>query len=314
MKKLIALVLVCMLCLAGTAFAAEWPEGLSPAKPTNLKPEVDLDKNIGYWLPFPRSGLPAESFCDVLELYMPNPDIELGEGTATLWNADGEVCVLDFSDPTQVELRDLEEVELVDLHWGSGKCLEMHLPISLKFDENYYVTMDEGVLTSRGGKVKSMPIPYSDKVDITEQYWTPMISGDYGISGLYYSTPATGAADATGATGEEIEVEGAIEGAVEGEAATAAGEPKYNPVKGDVLNFDVVLGGDVTYAIMRSENNSVYFDTLEYGQSGHVTGTITGDKPEWGVVFLDADGAVVDYMSLGAISAEEPAEEPAAEE
>lgn len=304
MKKLIALVLVCMLCLAGTAFAAEWPEGLSPAKPTNLKPEVDLDKNIGYWLPFPRSGLPAESFCDVLELYMPNPDIELGEGTATLWNADGEVCVLDFSDPTQVELRDLEEVELVDLHWGSGKCLEMHLPISLKFDENYYVTMDEGVLTSRGGKVKSMPIPYSDKVSITEQYWTPMISGDYGISGLYYSTPANGAADAAG---EEVE------GAIEGEAAPAAGEPKYNPVKGDVINFDVVLGGDATYAIMRSENNSVYFDTLEYGQSGHVTGTITGDDMNWGVVFLNEEGAVLDYINLAAVQ-ETPVEDVTEEE
>ena len=305
MKKLIALVLVCMLCLAGTAFAAEWPEGLSPAKPTNLKPEVDLEKNIGYWLPFPRSGLPAEAFCDVLELYMPNPDIELGEGTATLWTADGEVCVLDFSDPTQVELRDLEEVELTDLHWGSGKCLEMHLPISLKFDENYYVTMDEGVLTSRGGKVKSMPIPYSDKVPITEQYWTPMVTGDYGISGLYYSAPAAGAPSADGEAVEEIG--SAVEG--EGEEASAAGEPKYNPVKGDVVNFDVVLGGDATYAIMRSENNSVYFDTLEYGQSDHVTGTITGDTAEWGVVFLDADGAVLDYLSLGAVQAEEAAEE-----
>ena len=300
MKKLVALILVCLFCMT-TALAAEWPEGLSPAKPSNLKPEVDLKKTVGYWLPFPRSGLPAEVYCDVLELYMPNPDLALGEGTATLWTADGEVCTVDFSNPEQVELRDLEESELADVHWGSGVCVEMHLPVSLKFGENYYVTMDEGVITSNGGKTKSMPIPYSDKVDITEQYWTPSIVGDYGISGLYYSAPAA-----------EAEPEEATEESEEAEATGPA--PKYNPGKGDVLNFDVVLGGDAKYAVMNSENGSVFFDTLEFSESGHVTGTITGDDMNWGVVFLDENGAVLDYIQLSNRSAAEAeAEEGSAE-
>ena len=296
MKKLIAVILVCLVCLT-TALAAEWPEGTSPAKPTKLKPEVDLNKTVGYWLEFPRKGLPAEIFCDVLELYMPNPDIKLGEGTATLWDANGEVCVIDFTNPAQVELRDLEESELEAMHWGCGVCVEMHLPISLKFDENYYVTMDEGTLVTHEGAVKSMPIPYSDKVDITEQYWTPSVTSDYGISGLYYSAPEAEAAE----TGEG-EAEEAGEGAV---------QPKYNPVKGDIVNFDVVLGGDAKIAVMVSEDNSVYFDTMEFHENGHVTGTVVGDVPNWGVVFADEDGTPVDYIQMTQF--EEEAEEAAAE-
>ena len=187
MKKLVALILVCLLCMATTAFAAEWAEGLSPAKPSNLKPAVDLNTTVGYWLPFPRSGLPAERYCDVLELYMPNPDVALGEGTATLWNADGEVAKVDFADPDQVEMRDLEEEELEIMHWGSGVCIEMHLPVSLAFGETYYVTMDEGTITSNGGKTKSMQIPYTDQLPLEEQYWTPSVTGDFGVGGLYYS-------------------------------------------------------------------------------------------------------------------------------
>ena len=292
MKKLIAVILVCLVCLT-TALAAEWPEGTSPAKPMKLKPEVDLDKSVGYWLLFPRKGLPAEIFCDVLELYLPNPDIQLGQGTATLWNADGEVCVIDFADADHVELRELEESELEDMHWGCGVCVELHLPISLKFGEDYYVTMDEGTLVTHDGAVKSMPIPHSDKVGITEQYWTPTVASDYGISGLYYSAPET---DDAGT--EETAEDEAI-------------QPKYNPVKGDTINFDVVLGGDAKIAVMVSEDNSVYFDTMEFHENGHVTGTVVGDAPNWGVVFADEDGTPVDYIQMTQF--EEEAEEAAAE-
>ncbi len=294
MKKLVAVILVCLFCMT-TALAAEWPEGTSPAKPTKLKPEVDLNKTVGYWLEFPRKGLPAEIFCDVLELYMPNPDIKLGEGTATLWDANGEVCVVDFADPEQVELRNLEESELEAMHWGCGVCVEMHLPISLKFDENYYVTMDEGTLVTHEGAVKSMAIPYSDKVDITEQYWTPSVTGDYGISGLSYSAPV----DESAETEEEEEAE---------EGAT---QPKRNPVKGDIVNFDVVVGGDAKIAVMVSEDNSVFFDTMEFHENGHVTGTVVGDAPNWGVVFADEDGTPVDYIQMTQFEGE--AEETAAE-
>ena len=285
MKKLVALILVCLLCMAATAFAAEWAEGLSPAKPSNLKPAVGLNTTVGYWLPFPRSGLPAERYCDVLELYMPNPDVALGEGTATLWNADGEVAKVDFADPDQVEMRDLEEEELEIMHWGSGVCIEMHLPVSLAFGETYYVTMDEGTITSNGGKTKSMQIPYTDQLPLEEQYWTPSVTGDFGVGGLYYS-----AAPAEPTDEEEEAAEPAEE---------APAEPKLKPAKGDVVNFDVVLGGDAKTAIMYSENNSVYFETLEYTENSHVTGTVTEDDVRWGVVFVDEAGQPVDYLVMG---------------
>ncbi len=295
MKKLVALILVCLLCMATTAFAAEWAEGLSPAKPSNLKPAVDLNTTVGYWLPFPRSGLPAERYCDVLELYMPNPDVALGEGTATLWNADGEVAKVDFADPDQVEMRDLEEEELEIMHWGSGVCIEMHLPVSLAFGETYYVTMDEGTITSNGGKTKSMQIPYTDQLPLEEQYWTPSVTGDFGVGGLYYSAAPAEPTD---------EEEEAAEPAEEAHA-----EPKLKPAKGDVVSFDVVLGGDAKTAIMYSENNSVYFETLEYTENSHVTGTITEDDVRWGVVFVDEAGQPVDYLVMGNLDeAEETAE------
>ena len=303
MKKLVALILVCLLCMATTAFAAEWAEGLSPAKPSNLKPAVDLNTTVGYWLPFPRSGLPAERYCDVLELYMPNPDVALGEGTATLWNADGEVAKVDFADPDQVEMRNLEEEELEIMHWGSGVCIEMHLPVSLAFGETYYVTMDEGTITSNGGKTKSMQIPYTDQLPLEEQYWTPSVTGDFGVGGLYYS-----AAPAEPTDEEEEAAEPAEEASAE-PAEEAPAEPKLKPAKGDVVNFDVVLGGDAKTAIMYSENNSVYFETLEYTENSHVTGTVTEDDVRWGVVFVDEAGQPVDYLVMGNLDeAEETAE------
>ena len=75
------------------------------------------------------------------------------------------------------------------------------------------------------------------------------------------------------------------------------------------MNFDVVLGGDAKTAIMYSENNSVYFETLEYTENSHVTGTVTEDDVRWGVVFVDEAGQPVDYLVMGNLDeAEETAE------
>ena len=209
------------------------------------------------------------------------------------------------------------------MHWGCGVCVEMHLLTSLKYGEQYYVTMDEGTLTSNGGAVKSMQIPYSDKVSLEEQYWTPIISGEFGIGGLYYSAPAEVPEEPEEVT-EAVEVDEAVEVSEEApepvveeveeteEVEEAPAEPKYNPVNGDRIHFDLLLGGDATSAVMYSENNSVFFDTQEYTESGAVTGTITGDEMFWGVVFLDENGAVLDYVTFGSYTRPENAEtEPA---
>lgn len=289
MKRLFALILVCVLCLGSAALAAEWGEGLSPAKPYQGAREIDLTKQFGYWVFYPsqmqNGKMYAKRFCDVLEVYMPDPNVALGKGTATLWDADNQpVCVIDFSNPDQVQLRDMEEQELENLIWGSGVCLEMFLPISLAFDTEYYVTFEKGVLTTNGGKVECQFIPYDESKPVLEQYWSPMLSDDFGIGSLYYCAAPEEA--------EEEETE---------EAEAAADEPKYNPVKGDILNFDVVLGGEAVVAVMYSENDSVYFETMEYDASGHVTGVITDDDVRWGVVFIDADNNVLLNMDMSPI-------------
>ena len=282
MKKLMALILVCVFCMA-TAYAAEWAEGLSPAQPYPGVPAVNLDEMIGHMTLFPNANhkIPAQRFCDVLEMYFPREDIELGEGNLTLYDDQGEVCTISFSDPDSVEVRPLEEIELDGLLWGSGCCVEIFLPCSLKFDTNYYVLMDEGCLTAGGGKVKSPQIA-------NEKAWIPqVVTEDYGISGLYYSAPADEPAE-----GEEA--------AEEKEAEDTAGPVAYKkkPEVGDTITFDLVMGGDAKYAVMYTENGSVFFETLEYTESGTVTGSVIGEELDWGVVFLDENGEVLDILDL----------------
>ena len=292
MKKLFALLLVCAMCLGSTAIAAEWGEGLSPSKPYQGVPEVNLSEKFGYWVFYPsqlqNGKMYASYFCDVLEVYMPDTGVQIGQGSVTLWDADDQpVCVIDVTNPEAAQLRNLEEEELNWLMWGSGVCLELYLPISLEIGKEYYVTFDKGVMNTNNGKVECQFIPHDDSKPATAQYWSPMLVGDFGISGLYYSAPAEEAAE-----DEEAETTEATE-----EAAAPA--PKYHPVTGDTVNFDIVVGGDAVAAVLYSENNSVYFDTMEFEESGHVTGTIMDDDVRWGVVFVDADNnpVVIDEAS-----------------
>ena len=58
------------------------------------------------------------------------------------------------------------------------------------------------------------------------------------------------------------------------------------------------MGGNAAYAVIYSENDSVFFDEIEYTQPQTVEGTVTKDEVNWGVVFLDADGNMVKAVSL----------------
>ena len=108
MKRLIALVLAGLMVLGGMCFAAEWPQGCSPAQPYSHVPEVNLSETMGYIMMFPRTKLPAARFCDVLQMYLPRTDLKLGEGTVRLYeNVEGEkepveVCKVDFTDADSV--------------------------------------------------------------------------------------------------------------------------------------------------------------------------------------------------------------------
>ena len=391
MKKLIALVLVAILALGSTCLAAEWPAGCSAAKPYTKLNQVDLSQTMGYIMLYPRLKMPVSQFCDVLEMYLPREDLVRGVGMLHLYeNISGssegvEVCSADFSDPNSVDFRKLSEKELQGLMWGSGMCVEIHLPKSLEFGNrihSYYVLMDEGCFTANGGSVKSIGINSSEA-------WNPIINGDYSVSGLYYldapyvektlGTPepemlpnaGINNLDANGGYAPEIsgdgytpeisgdgytpeivgdgyapeisgdgytpeivgdgytpeivgdgyapEIDGApanvgtaaaapVQAAPQVTAAPVApmasaapvapqatGPDSYvvRPDAGDIVHFDLIMGGDAVVAIPYSENGSVEFETVEFYQSCHVTGTVIKDEVEWGVVFLNDMGDVV---------------------
>ena len=280
MKRLIALILVCLMGIS-TAYAAEWKEGLSPSKPYTGSEPADLESTLGYMALYPnaskKNNIP-EHFCDVLEMYFPREDISLGEGNLTLYDESGEVFKVSFADDC-VELRKLEEVELDHLMWGSGVCVDIHLPFSLKFDTAYHVLMEEHCLEAMDGKVTNPQIT-------NVEAWLPQVTGEYGLSYLYYSAPAE-TADENEAGEEEAKAE---------EAGPV--EYKTEPGVGDAIHFDLVLGGEAKVAVVYSENDSVYFENIEYTESGAVTGTITGEELDWGVVFLDEEGNLLYNLDL----------------
>ena len=294
MKRLLAVVLICLLCATG-AFAAEWGDGLGPEQPLPGVPRIDLSKEMGYDYTYPSAKLRVKYFCNVLEIYLPREDIELGEGHAHLYDStDTEIVDIDFANPDQVELRVQQENELAAKKWGGGVCIEMHLPVSLKFNEGYYVLMDLNCFTAGENHVSNY--------DLTEKtQWTPVLEGDFGIESLFYFTPPAPPEE----EGEETEaVEEAPEEAVEenpfeksmapeAPVQEELGEPKYNPVTGDKIHFDLVLGGDAKTAVIFSENDSVLVSQQDYTESSPVTLTITKDELDWGVVFLDEKDEVI---------------------
>ena len=58
----------------------------------------------------------------------------------------------------------------------------------------------------------------------------------------------------------------------------------------------MVLGGDAKTAVVFSENDSVFFEQLDYTESCPVTGTVTKDELDWGVVFLDETDEVLQVI------------------
>lgn len=297
MKKLLAVVLVCLLC-ATSALAAEWAEGLGPDQPLPGVPKIDLSKEMGYDYTYPSAKLKVKYFCNVLEIYLPREDIELGEGHAHLYDStDTEIVDIDFANPDQVELRVQQENELVAKKWGSGVCIEMHLPVSLKFNESYYVLMDLNCFTAGENHVSNY--------DLTEKtQWTPVLESDFGIEGLFYFTPPAPPEEEEGEEAEEVEeapeetveenpFEKSMAPEEEAPVEEELGEPKYNPVTGDKIHFDLVLGGDAKTAVIFSENDSVLVSQQDYTESSPVTLTITKDDLDWGVVFLNDKDEVI---------------------
>ena len=95
----------------------------------------------------------------------------------------------------------MEQSELEEFPhpWGGGTCIEIHLPMSLKFDGGYYVLMDLNCFTAQDGKVSNYTLT-------SPEQWAPKLTGEYGVSGLYYCTAtAKPVEDEEFEEGEEIE-------------------------------------------------------------------------------------------------------------
>ena len=272
MKKLVVGILMLVMVLSSvSALAAEWPEGRSPEQPYSNVPKLNLGTTVGYIMLYPREKMPAMAFCDLLEIYLPREDVELGKGTLELWKtvegaAPEKQASVTFGENAQTSIRPLEDNELAGLMWGSGVCIEVYLEKSLEIGADYYVLMDEGCFTADNGAISNPAISEAG-------LWVPVLEGEYGVGGLYYSAEAEG---------------------------TEPGAIKYKDdcVAGDILTFNLVLGGEVERAVVYSENDSVFFDELEYTETCTVTGKIVGEDVRWGVVFLDANGDVLDALNI----------------
>ena len=281
MKKSILVLASCLgILLAAGSASADWEEGRSPAQPYAGVPEVNLDETMGYIMLYPREKMPAEHFCGALEIYLPREDITASDGTLTLYHDKDKIASVSFVDSEEVVIRPLDEEELDGLMWGGGTCIEIHLPVSLTMGENYYVTMTEGCFTAADGKVKSLPADGKDT-------WIPVVTGDFGVNGLYYSV----------GSGEEAEGETEAEGPSEAEEPENI-EYTIAPGAGDELTFDLLMGGDAVSAVVYSENGSVEFPVSEFTESGPVRGYVAGSDVSWGIVFLDKNGDVLDVIDF----------------
>ena len=203
-------ILLSLACLPVSA--AEWKEGLGPAKPYSGVPEIDLSTNMGYLMTYPRDKMPASHFCDRIEMYLPREDITRGTGKVQLFDENGEVFSTDFSNSEDVVIRPLSEEEMSGLMWGGGTCVSIKLPVSLDFYKNYYVMMDGGCFSAANGAVQSLAIN-------KEGAWKPVLQGEFGATNLAYRRPA--AADTAATAGTEAAAAGTA--ATAGNAASTAG-------------------------------------------------------------------------------------------
>lgn len=379
MKKIALMAALAMMVTVMPVQAAEWKEGLGPQQPYAGVPEVDLTQTMGYIMLYPRDKMPAEHFCDSLNIYLPREDIVRGTGELHLYDDEGEVYAVSFADESQVQFLSLTEEEMNGLVWGGGTNISIKLPVSLEMKKNYYVLMDEGCFTASNGSVVSLPVN-------KEGAWAPVVNGDFGVENLAYRKevavvadaatdaaaeaaaagtsgpseataisvnilPEANAGEGTQTSGSTTTTTGGMDAAAMsaasssqaqgsgtasattgsgfdaaamsaasssraqgGDAATAAaagtstdadteaseeelGEVTMRPVKGDTMTLDIVIGGDAVSAVLYSENGSVLFDRQEVKSSAPVTGQILDNDVSWGIVFLNADGDVLDVLS-----------------
>ena len=291
MKRLIAILIACVLCM-GTAYAATWEDGRSPSKPYKNLPAVNLDKSMGYMMLYPKLDNAAAHYCDTLLIYLPREDLTIGEGTLRVMDAEGMIDSVEFSDADRVMLYLMTEEELQGMLWGGGMCIEIKLPVSLGIGDDSYITMDEGCFRTEDGKVLSPEIKQEDK-------WLPGFTDDYGIGRVWYGPAPAMAPNEDSDYGEEV-------------APTPIPAPSIRPLPvvetpkaGDAVYLDVVVGGNAVSASIYSDDGSVDFVNNVVMDRATVTGIIREDNWQWTVYFLDANGEIIEGLHFDPQSVEE---------
>ena len=253
MKKLVAICLILMLCVA-SASAAEWDEGYSPAKPYHDLPELDLEKTIGYMMTYPNSSMSVYGG-RTLFIYMPREDVVAGSGKLHVRTEDqGEEWSVAFNDTEYVTQRPMLEQEMYNLHWGSGVCFEITLPTSLRLGTTYYIDLDTRCIEA-GEKITN-----ENKKGDTQGGWK-FTTADYGVSEMSYRR----------------------------QKADGSYETVVHPMVGDEIRFDLVMNDKLVLAAIagESEPESVHFEVENFTESCEVVGTVVGENPMWIVLFLN---------------------------
>lgn len=267
MKRLLAIILILMM-LVSSAYAAEWAPGLGPHKPYEGVPEIDLETQFGTMMFHPNSRMSVAG-TKTLFIYLPREDVNAGSGRLILRSSDnGEEFRTSFDDTTYVTLRPMTENEKVDLIWGSGVCFEITLPKSLRLGTTYSVDLDNNaIVTSKIG----------NPAVNGQQSWNFTTIGDYGVGEMEYRR-----LNANGTYQEGILV----------------------PQAGDEIRFDIALGGDAVMAVIYA-GQGVSFEETNFSESREVIGVVTDDEalmpgagPIWTVIFLNANGEEIDFVAF----------------
>lgn len=277
-----------MMFLTGTGMAAEWAEGRSPAQPYSGVRELDLSKVMGYIMFYPKESKAAKNFCDTLQISLPREDVKAGPGMLHLFMNGADIFSTAFNDTNYVEMRALNEEELDGLMWGSGVIFIVHLPSSLQFAGNYYVTMEEGCIINTEETITNPAVIATDA-------WKPKVEGSYGVEALAYMREGTAVT-----TSESAESEESNEAATETTTVPTMENVARFRRKGDRVSFRLVLGGEAASAMVYDPDVTINFDSFELTKSGTYTGTVIANQPGyWGIVFLDAQGNYLDLVELG---------------
>lgn len=145
MKKLLSLLLICIMLAIGAgalADAPQWAEGLSPAKPFTYVEETDLTAHVGYFLTAPENDTDVACGVDTLTIYLPRTDLTGFAGELTVTIPGGEAYAR--CDMAQSTIAPLTADELAAFGWGEGMSATFVLDRALAPDSTYCINIPEG--------------------------------------------------------------------------------------------------------------------------------------------------------------------------